>query len=93
MREKLPWLGTLVAIVTIVGSILLGGVNFGSVKATVNQHELRLTEIGERITGIDDRTQSMEIMTERIATDLSWIKLTLMEMREINKNGTVQRND
>lgn len=82
MKEKLPWLGTLVAIVTVVGSILIGGVNFGDVKATVGQHEVRLGEIGERIERIDQRTQKMEITTERIATDLSWIKLTLMEIKE-----------
>lgn len=87
MKDKLNWLGPLVAVVTIIGSILLGGVNFGDVKATVHQHEVRLSEIGGKINGIDQRTQSIEIMNERIATDLSWIKLALMDLRERQKDG------
>lgn len=87
MKKKVKWLAPLVALITIVGSLILGGANYGDVTATVHQHEVRLSEIGEKINRIDERTQDMGIMNERIATDLSWIKLALMDLREKQNNG------
>ena len=51
-------LGMIVAIVTIVGSILVGGANFGELKATVAQHEIRLKAIEGQLAIITENTQT-----------------------------------
>jgi hypothetical protein len=94
MDSKLWWLSGLVAVITIIATVLVGGMNIGNVEAVVNQHEFRLNEIDSRNRTLDERTQTMEVTSQQIATDLSWIKLTLMELRrEVKNNGKQNEHD
>jgi hypothetical protein len=87
-------MGMIVAIVTIVGSILVGGANFGELKATVAQHEIRLKAIEGQLALITENTQKISEGTARMSTDLSWIKITMAEyIKRIQKDNLKEKEN
>ena len=69
-------LGTIVALLTIIGSILIGGINFGEVRGNQRGQELRLEDIQGRIDKMEahidrlnERTREAQLMIESIRRD------------------------
>ena len=69
-------LGTIVALLTIIGSILIGGINFGEVRGNQRGQELRLEDIQGRIDKreaqidrLNERTREAQLMIESIRRD------------------------
>ena len=75
-------MGALLALVTIIGSILIGGANFGEVRGRMTEHASRIDSIEKRIEGLEENTFDMNKRTVQILTDLEWIKITLLEIKE-----------
>lgn len=76
-------IGTLLAIVTLIGSILIGGANFGEVRGSVNEHGKRIDSVENRVKTVEDHIIEMNNRTIKIATDLDWIKITLSSKESI----------
>jgi len=70
--------GTILAIVTLIGSILIGGANFGELRALTNGNSEKILEQRLRMqqTAIEIRRESMENMrvVAKMSTDIDWIK-------------------
>ena len=75
-------IGTLLALVTLIGSILIGGANFGEVRGTVTSHTQRLCAVEDRIKTVEDHIIEMNKRSVEIATNLEWIKITLANEKE-----------
>ena len=69
-------LGSIVALLAIIGSILIGGINFGEVRGNQRGQELRLEDIQGRIDKMEaqidrlnERTREAQLMIESIRRD------------------------
>ena len=69
-------IGTLLALVTLIGSILIGGANFGEVRATVEEQDKRMNQIEDRFTNIETYIRDNNAMLARLANDMEWLKRT-----------------
>jgi len=69
-------IGTLLALVTLIGSILIGGANFGEVRATVTEQKERMAGLEDRFNGIEKYIQENNAMLARLSNDMEWIKRT-----------------
>lgn len=67
-------IGTLLALVTLIGSILIGGANFGEVRATVEEQDKRMMQIETRFTGMERYIQDNNAMLARLGNDMEWMK-------------------
>ena len=72
-------IGTLLALVTLIGSILIGGANFGEVRATVEEQKVRMSRLEEQFTGIDQYIRDNNAMLARLANDMEWMKRSTMK--------------
>ena len=76
-------MGVIVAIVTMVGSILIGGANFGEVRGNVSEHTNRLNALDDRMKTVEGVVQEMNSRSIKMATDLEWIRGALVERKEV----------
>lgn len=81
-------LGTILALVTLIGSILVAGTNFGEVRGSVLGHTHRINAVENRIKTIEEHIVEMNKRSIKIATDLEWIKVTITNMRLNSENST-----
>ena len=79
--------GSILALVTLIGTILVGGSNFGELRAMTNNNTLKIQEQRMRMeeTAIELRRESLENMrvVAKMSADIEWIKETLRR----NTNG------
>lgn len=69
-------IGTLLALITLIGSILIGGANFGEVRATVEEQKSRMSNLENRFTTIEDYMRQNNAMLSKLANDMEWMKRT-----------------
>ncbi len=67
-------IGTLLALVTLIGSILIGGANFGEVRATVEEQNKRMIMMEERFSGIEQYIRDNNAMLAKLGNDMEWMK-------------------
>ena len=75
-------IGVIVAICTIVGSILIGGANFGEVRGSVNEHSRRIDSLDTRMLSIEESIMEIHARTIKMDTNLEWIKNILTKKDE-----------
>lgn len=70
-------IGVIVAICTVVGSILIGGANFGEVRGSVDEQSRRIDSLDTRMITIEEHIREISIRTVKMDTNLEWIKEAL----------------
>ena len=66
-------LGAAVAVATLIGSILIGGINFGELRGNVADHKNRLDDLQERVRELEEEQKA----NVRVINDLEWVKRAL----------------
>ena len=66
--------GTLLALITLIGAILIGGANFGAVRAIVEEQKLRINRLEEQYKNLNQYIRKNNTMLAGLAKDMEWMK-------------------
>ena len=67
-------IAVIAALVTLIGSILIGGITFGDVRGATAANARAITEQRERFNGLEINMREISNRTIEIANDLKWLK-------------------